>query len=178
VPARIELTFAEDASQRYAEYGALIDRQLAGDSQPHFAAWLGKLRGLTARIAGILHLSESAADGPLETVLTLGTTEHAIEISEYLRAHARIGYECAVQSALDENPRRILRWLRDGARQSFSHRDAVLSFSGRLTGNEVSDCLQRLVEAGYLREQGAARGRIGRNRKPSYSVSPWVFKLD
>jgi hypothetical protein len=170
------LTLTDAAFDIFAERATAADRELVTATDPNFRWWLGKLRGLIARLAGILHLAEPAHWGV--SVISAETMARAVEIGAYLAAHARVAYEHSEQAALDEEPRRLLRWIRDGRRERFSHAEAVTSFSGRLRSNEIDRCLQRLVAANLLREQPGGRSRTGRPRKPSYLVNPYVFRID
>jgi replicative DNA helicase len=168
------LTLSEDAFQVFAACGAEADRQIMSNRDARFGAWIGKLRGLTARLAGILHVSDS--DNHAVTTISRETMTRAVEISHYLTAHARVAYEHSERAALDEDPRRLLRWIRDTHRHQFTHAEAVVSFSGRLNTREVEGCLERLVVAKFLRERPAGKSRTGRPRKPSYLVNPYVFR--
>jgi hypothetical protein len=172
VPTKLRLS--EDAFQVFAACGAEADREITTNRDASFGAWIGKLRGLAARLAGILHVSDPK-NHALDAI-SGETMARAVEVSRYLSAHARVAYEHAERAALDEDPRRLLRWIRDSHRLQFTHAEAVVSFSGRLTGGEVEACLERLVVARYLRERPPAKSRGGRPRKPSYLVSPWAFR--
>lgn len=166
------LKLSEEAFQVFAACGAEADREITTNRDASFGAWLGKLRGLTARLAGILHMSDPSNHGV--GVISAETMTRAVEVSRYLSAHARVAYEHSERAALDEDPRRLLRWIRDSHRRQFTRAEAVASFSGRLDAREVEACLERLVSAKYLREVAARKSRGGRPRKPSYLVSPWV----
>jgi len=168
------LTLSEEAFQAFATCGEEADREIVRNRDASFGAWLGKLRGLTARLAGILHVSD-----PFNRdlhVISVETMTRAVEVARYLLAHARVAYEHSERAAQDDDPRRLLRWVRDGRRLQFTHAEAVASFSGRLNAREVETCLERLVVAGYLRERPPLKSRGGRPRKASYQVSPWVFR--
>jgi len=172
--APAKLTLNEEAFQVFADFGAEADREILNNRDASLGAWIGKLRGLAARLAGILHLSDPSNHGI--NVISRDTMVRAVEVSRYLSAHARVAYEQSERAALDEDPRRLLRWIRDGRRQQFAHAEAVASFSGRLNAREVEACIERLVTARYLRERLAGKSRGGRPRKPSYLVNPWVFQ--
>lgn len=170
----VALPLSEEAFHAFAECGADADRAITTNRDASFGAWIGKLRGLTARIAGILHISDP--DNLGVNVISGETMARAIEVSRYLAAHARVAYEHSERAALDEDPRRLLHWIRDTRREQFTHAEAVSSFSGRLNAREVEACIERLVVARYLRERSSGKSRGGRPRKPSYLVSPWVYR--
>jgi hypothetical protein len=170
------LTLSEAAFQAFAEFGAAADREITATNDRNFGLWLGKLRGLIARIAGILHLSDPA-ESP-RNVISEDTMIKAGTIGRYLSEHARVAYERSEQAALDEEPRRLLKWIQAGRRQVFEHAEVVASFSGRVKAPEIDVALQRLIGANYLREHVHTKGGTGRPRKPSYTVNPYVFLSD
>ena len=170
------LTLSEAAFQAFAEFGAAADREITATNDRNFGLWLGKLRGLIARLAGILHLSDPAESRG--NVISEDTMIKAGTIGRYLSEHARVAYERSEQAALDEEPRRLLKWIQAGRRQAFEHAEVVASFSGRAKAPEIDVALQRLIGANYLREHAHTKGGTGRPRKPSYTVNPYVFLSD
>lgn len=95
-PARI--TFSPEARERFHQAELEIERAMApGASFSSMRDWAGKLRGLIARIAGLLHVAVEPM--PERTQINLATIENALEIARYFAAHAL--YTFNVEMTLD-----------------------------------------------------------------------------
>ena len=95
-PAKIH--FGEEARERFHLAELEIERAMApGASFSSMRDWAGKLRGLIARIAGLLHVATTPA--PEREPVRLETLENALAIGRYFTAHAL--YTFNVEMTLD-----------------------------------------------------------------------------
>jgi hypothetical protein len=155
---------------------AALDRFLGNlhgelrDAEGLEAAWLGKGRGVVARLAGVLHMLDWSArqsSDPSAELLDIGrdAMERAIALwSGYYRAHAKAFFDQMAPSDLDSRARRVVRWLKSCGLDEVSREDVRRTALGQtVNASEADRVLARLTEGGVLRaiaiEQPAQRGR-------------------
>ena len=171
------LVLSEPAMQLFCDFGAEVDGSLVDGDLADLHVWGNKLRGATARIAGVLHLADHALEEDAESTISENTMGRAIQIAGYFRSHAIVAFRDAVQSATDENARKVLKWVVGSKKPRIKLSEVVRVKSGALLGKEVEIALVQLVEDGYLREVPTPRkGTTGRRPKPSYLVNPCLFR--
>ncbi|MBI3843244.1 MAG: DUF3987 domain-containing protein [Planctomycetes bacterium] len=140
--------------------------------------WGGKLVGAVVRIAGLLHIADHVESlTPWDTAISPETMEKAVQIGNYLTAHAQaafaeMGADPAVQTA-----RYVLAWIRKNDEPTFSKRDAFQAMKGRLRRVEIPEAaLAVLVEHGYVRERTTTSPRRpGRKPSPIFEVNPGTW---
>jgi hypothetical protein len=172
----ITLYLASDALLVFSTFGARVDRDIALGELAEVQEWGNKLRGVAARLAGILHAADHALSDTIPTEVTAETMLRAIRIAEYFEAHALVAYGDAIRSAQDESAKKVWRWIADARVPTFRHGEAVRSLNGRLTSGEVAEALDRLVDEGYLRAVSTPRATRGRPSKATYRVNPLLVK--
>jgi hypothetical protein len=171
------LSFSPEAFDVFSAFAARVDDDLAQGELAEFREWGQKLRGVVARLAGILHLAGHRPEQDIEATISSQTVLRAIAVGEYCEAHARNAFGPAIQSAEDEDARKVLRWVCDGDRKTFRYVDAMRALNGRLGRAELTDALARLVEDDYLRPTTSQpRPRGGRPPKADYRVHPLVLE--
>jgi replicative DNA helicase len=90
--------FSSEARRRFHRAEVAIERAMApGEAMASVRDWAGKLRGLIARLAGLLHLAEEAA--PELTTIGPETIERALALARYFAAHARYTFD--IEMTLD-----------------------------------------------------------------------------
>lgn len=90
--------FSSEAHRRFHQAELEIERAMApGEAMASVRDWAGKLRGLIARLAGLLHIVEEAA--PEQAPIRLDTIERALELARYFAAHAL--YTFNIEMTLD-----------------------------------------------------------------------------
>lgn len=173
------LTISEGASSCFYNWQVEVEGWL-GDSGRlrDLRDWGGKLCGLTARLAAILHLVETDSVEPWNVPISLSVIESAIEIARWSVFHAEavIGLMTGAGGGLDDAAY-VLRWIRESERTEFTRRDAQNHGRSRFDGEpeKLDDALELLVERGWIRPI-ATTERPGAGRKPSprYAVNPAI----
>lgn len=143
-----------------------------GDLGP-IADWAGKLVGAVVRIAGLLHVADHTHIGePWQPPVTVETMAAAIEIGDYLIAHAQTAFGLMGADPVVEDARHVRRWLQVQDVATISKRDLHQGVRSRFPRVDAMDSvLALLLNHGYLREQPSdAAGRPGRKPSPIYEV--------
>ena len=173
------IRLSNDSAERFYTWQVEVETWL-GDSGRlrDLRDWGGKLCGLTARLAAILHLVETDSVEPWNVPISLSVIESAIEIARWsvLHAEAVIGLMTGAGGGLDDAAY-VLRWIRESDRTEFTRRDAQNHGRSRFDGEpeKLDDALELLVERGWIRPI-ATTERPGPGRKPSprYAVNPAI----
>jgi len=138
--------------------------------------WAGKLAGLVARLACLLAVADrvpSAEGGPGHDV-----SEHhvhrAIELGEYLLAHAIRAFNAMQLDPATEDARAVLRWLKKDGRRVVAKRDVYEGLRRRFPkARDLDPVLDLLEEHGFLIAQEMPKRRgPGRPASPQYAVNP------
>jgi hypothetical protein len=158
--------FAIATEPRLAEHGDL----------GHLADWGGKLVGMVARLAGLLHMAEQPVNAVVAgRAISAETMTAAIRIGEYAVEHARAAFaEMGADPALDD-ARHVWGWIDRQDRDTLSKRDIFEGVKGRFRRVELLDpAIRVLEEYGYLRPVPPAGepDRPGRKPSPTYEVNP------
>lgn len=119
------------------------------------AAWLGKGRGMVARLAGLFALMSWSATEEAEPPGDIGqeAVEGAVSLwSEYYRPHALAFLQRTMPTDIECRARRVVRWLRSNGCRDVSRRDVRrTALAQTVNAKETDRVLARLVEAGVLR---------------------------
>ena len=145
-----------------------------GGSMATMRDWGGKLVGVVCRIAGIFHgLCHAGSGDPAGHPIDAETMLCAMAIGEYALQHARAAYfEMGADPAVGL-ARRILKWLAEERRASFSARDAFLLLRGTVhTMDGMTAPLQLLEKHGYIRARSTNHPGPGRKPSTPYEVNP------
>lgn len=153
----------------------LESRLGVGGELEHVVDWASKLAGTCARIAGLLHAADHT-DCPWATTISPDTMRVAIEIGEYLLAHAVVALNEMGTGPVLADARHILRWLRARDVREISRRDLWHAMRGRYHHvKEIEPALTVLRERGWIRELSAHRvSGPGRPSSPILEVSPFA----
>lgn len=90
--------FSAEAHRRFHQAELEIERAMApGEAMASVRDWAGKLRGLIARLAGLLHIAEEPV--PEQALIQLDTVERALALARYFAAHAL--YTFNIEMTLD-----------------------------------------------------------------------------
>jgi hypothetical protein len=143
-----------------------------------FRDWGGKLCGLTARLAAIMHLVSIDDPEPWQTPIELSVVESAITLSRWAICHAEavIGLMAGGDTPLDDAVY-MLRWLRERGLGEFSRRDAQNHGRQRFDGEpkRLDYSLELLIERGWIRPLPMPLPSPGRPPSPRYLVCPELF---
>lgn len=149
------------------------------DAEGLMLSYIGKLPGLTARIALILtHLDwvATARDEPHE--IDASTFRRAANLVEtYALPMARRAYADVATSRAERAASRLVEILRDHAWQRFTSRDILrLDRIGLGTAAEVNPALRTLEENHLLRSVEPQRGPHGGRPSRAFLVNPAIFE--
>ena len=170
----VTLKMTEDAAEAYRQWGLEVENRLRPEGDLHDLAggFGGKLRGNTARIAGLLYILEVGL-GPTERRVHGRHMRGAIEIARYFTAHM-----IALCGAEDLSPEAdaVLKVLRRCGLKTFTHAYVRRKMQDRRalsSAEAVMLALSELVTAGYIcphiPEKPAQNSR-GRPSGPSYRL--------
>jgi replicative DNA helicase len=142
----------------------------------HLADWASKLEGAVARIAALLHAAENPSD-PSCTDITASVMKRAIQIGQYLIEHARAAFDEMGLDIVTDRARRLIDWLRQKNRISFSRRDVLrANAAGCQRRADLDPVLELLEDRGLIqRELNVASPTGGRPRGPVYLVAAEVL---
>jgi hypothetical protein len=119
-------------------------------------AWLGKGRGIVARLAGVLELLAWSASGSPVPPGPLGhaPAERAVRLwSDYFRLQARALFDHSVPGERERLARRVARWLRSRGFAEVSREQVRTEALGRrVDATEADQVLYRLQDAGVLQQ--------------------------
>jgi replicative DNA helicase len=126
------LDLEPDARARLQRFEAWLEPQLAEfGALGNMTDWAGKLVGAVGRIAWILHMAALAGEkAPWEIPISRATIERAIEIGGYLIPHARATFAEMGADAVQDQAKRILRWIEQKGRDRFTKRDLHQALKG------------------------------------------------
>lgn len=135
--------------------------------------WCGKLTGLAARLAGLIHVMEHLAQAP-DLAISPKTMERALTLAAVLLEHAKAAFGMMGADPDIEAARPCLNWLRREQPERFSVRDCHRAVAGRLPKvDQVRKALGILDERGYVRpEQAGQANGPGRPASLFYRVNP------
>ncbi|MDZ4851260.1 MAG: YfjI family protein, partial [Pirellulaceae bacterium] len=150
------LRLDRDAAKRFQVWQEEVERWLADDGRlRELRDWGGKLCGLTARLAAIMHLVSVDDEEPWEVLVSLPVIESAIELARWSVDHAE-AVILGLMSGSDgpiEDAAYLLRWIRERASTEFSQRDAQVHGRSRFDGEprRLIEALELLADRGWIR---------------------------
>lgn len=168
------IDFDPKAAEMFLQWRETIEPWLGTDGEFEMMRdWGGKFAGLTARLAGNLHLIRF--DELLEPI-GIESVQNAIDISKWAIPHARAAFGLlgADDGAMDD-AERILVWLKEESSNQKSRREIHQKFRSRFDQepDRLTRALDVLIERGWLRPVEAKQLGPGR---PSelFECHPWV----
>lgn len=166
-----------DATLKFLDWREEVERMLGADGQlEFFTDWGGKLEGLTARVAAVIHLIGAGVD--LSKPVTLESIESAIAISKWAIPHARAAFGLLrADDGAMEDAERVLKWLKKKELIQTSKNDIRQQFRSKFDGDleRLTRAIELLVDRGWLRPVDSKPGTPGRPSEP-YECHPWVAK--
>ena len=155
------------AAVLFKSWATEVETMLGDDGRlATFRDWGGKLVGLTARLAGVIHLV-SVIDAPDPVAVPIGADviKSAIVLARWAIDHAEaaIGLMAADDGSLGDASY-VLRWLRQRAGADVSRRDVHVHGRARFDAEpaRLDRALDVLVDRGWLRSVGDDRQGVGR----------------
>lgn len=175
-----ELVLSSAASERFISWSDEVESMLRPDGRlGAIQDWGGKLVGLTARLAGVMHLA-SFADftDPVAVSVRLATIESAIELARWAIPHAEAAFRLmAADDGSADDAVYVLEWLRKRAQSEVSRRD--IQSHGRTRFDRDPKRLDRALDV--LVDHGWFRPIVNQPRGPGrpsvrYQVHPSVTR--
>lgn len=174
--APVTLHLDVEASALFSAWRAQVEPRRRPDADlGHIQGWSSKLDGAVVRIAGLLHLAETITSG-WDMPIGSATIAAAVEIGQYLVAHALAAFDYMGADPRLEAARRIGRWIVAGRYATFTKREAFRALRGQAlfpTVDRIAAGLAALDEHGWVRQLAPERGT---GRPPSrYETNPAIF---
>lgn len=177
------IEISDTGRNMYYDFKAWIEPQLGVYGAFHsLADWANKLPGAVLRVAGLLHMAESAAYNSYNSynsynAISDATMARAIRFAQYLIPHALAAYAEIGADPAVEGARLVLRWIERTSAKAFTKQQCYQGCKGTLKrADDLNPVLSLLCDHGYLREiEAPDRGGPGRKAASSYEVNPAVF---
>jgi replicative DNA helicase len=141
--------------------------------------WGGKLPGLTARIAGGLHLADLVQHhAPWEKPVPVETLQRAINIGRYLIPHAQAALLQMGDDPNIEGARYIMGWAKSRHMEAVSRRDLWRGVSHQFKNQEELDAALEILEEYEIARRMPIEGKEGPGRKASPRIlfNPAILK--
>lgn len=136
--------------------------------------WAEKHAGNVARIAAVLHFAEHTTDAP-DMPIGADTLASAIRIGDYFIEQEVTLDRFASQSSEMHSAQRVLDWIADEQRDTFTTRDVTVAKRGTVglhDADSVRRALDVLVMHGYIRRVPGDTGKPGRPSEAWEVVPP------
>jgi replicative DNA helicase len=170
------LALAAEANERMLAIERDIEPRLApAGSWAHIIDWASKYAGAIARIAGLLHLAEGSAVGPIDAA----TFDRAATIGAYFAGHALAAFDDMGADPLVDDARHVLSWIERTQTERFTKRDLFSALSRRRfrKAGDLDPVLNLLVGHGYLATAPTTERRgAGRTPSPAWLVHPDILR--
>jgi hypothetical protein len=171
------LQMSDEAGHRFKGWAAEVELMLGPDGElATMTDWGGKLVGLTARLAGVIHLIGVDAPDPAVAPINVDVIESAIVLARWAIDHARavIGLMVADDGSIDDGAY-VLRWLGQRAEPEVARREIAQHGRARFDGDpgRLDRALAALIDRGWLRPIVDDRGGPGRP-SPRYRCHPII----
>ena len=176
------LHLSRGASEARVAFQDRVESRLGPDGDlASVADWCGKLVGMVARIAGVLHVSDYAHqlelppsdiddDGVgMPNAIPLKTWLRAQVIGEYALAHAINAFGIMGADETESLAAKVWAWVGRNKLTRFSERDAYRAVHAK--AETIAAPLQNLIDRGMVRLLPVAPG-AGRPNSPEFEVNP------
>lgn len=151
------IRLSPDADALRMEYQACIETKLA-DEWESMRDWGGKLTGAMVRIAALMHAAEVQGD-PVEIPISVETMVGAVNIAEFLAAHAVSAYQTMGADSSYEDARYLWRRICERGFEKTTKRELWHICKGKFQRVEdMESAFQTLIEMGYIREETIQTG--------------------
>jgi Protein of unknown function (DUF3987) len=160
------LRFTPEAWTRLHQAMLEIERALKpGASLYGVRDWGNKLRGLLARLAGLLHVAEETAAAATPSRVSLATMERALQIGRYLTRHTRFALETEMSlEPAEQNARLLWEVIQRRGWQRVTPRVVSASVRALRKTTDAIAALEVLVQQGCLERDAAHHGQAYRVR--------------
>ncbi len=166
------LTLSPEAEQVFAGFRAEVEQLMRPSEKLHeISGWGGKLPGFTARIAGLMHVSEHGVN---QTVVSDATLQAAIDLARLLIEHAVAAWQLMGGDQASDDAKRVFEWIKAGKLDRFTRTDCLKANRGINSSKRMDQLLTVLTDRNILGQPQKADSH-GRGRRPTeYLVNPLV----
>lgn len=175
------LALSSSANDARATFQRGIERRIGPDGDlAYIADWAGKLVGLVARLACVLHCADNAdrlhlppteteEDGyGMPTKIPLTTWLRAQQIGEFALEHAVHAFSCMEATEAETSARRLLKWIARRSLSTFAATDARRDL--HMSAEVCDAALALLTTRGYVRRGPPAPPTGGRSASARFDV--------
>ncbi len=177
-PLEHHLRLAPAAHIAWGEFSRAIEVELVdGGRFETVRDWAGKLPGLAARLAGLLHVMKHLAEAPSHTV-SEQTMEAALSLAGAMVGHALAAFGLMGADPDQEAAKKVLAWIKREGVERFTARDAHRAVRGSYPkAEQVRRGLDILEERAFVWPEAAPDKRgPGRAPSPTYVVNPKLWE--
>jgi hypothetical protein len=178
----LAMSFDRDSQELFYAWLTELENKVREERglHPAMLAHLSKYRSLMPALAALFELADRAAsEGALEgnVLVNLEHTKQAAAMCEYLESHAKRVYSCIV-SPEHRAARELLRHIEAGdLKNPFRTRDVYLKgWTGLDTPDRARSASKLLEDAGWVREEDAAKSERGGRPSETWQVNPKVAR--
>jgi putative DNA primase/helicase len=167
------LRLSADARREWEAFSGYVEAELGdGGSFEMVRDWGGKLSGLAARLAGLIHAMEYQEQAPGRPV-SQATMDSALGLAGALVGHALAAFGMMGADPDIEAAKHALAWIRRECVERFTVRDCHRALRGRYPkAAQVQAGLAILEERAFIFPQAPPRGGPGRPPGPAYTINP------
>ncbi|MBU4563240.1 MAG: DUF3987 domain-containing protein [Desulfarculus sp.] len=165
------------AHDAWCEFASAIEVELVDGGQFETVQdWAGKLPGLAARLAGLLHVMKHLAEAPVHAV-SGQTMEAALSLAGTMVGHALAAFGLMGADPDQETAKKELAWLKRAGVNRFTARDAHRAVRGTCPkAEQVRHGLAILEERAFIWQEAPSEVRKpGRAPSPTYVVNPKLW---
>ncbi|MHC4835916.1 MAG: YfjI family protein [Planctomycetota bacterium] len=180
--SEIVLRMDTETTERFMRYCESIEVRLReGRDLYPMRAWASKLPGRVARIAAVLHCYANPGVVPDDPIIDAEIMDYAIELSEYLIAHAKATYQILNLSPDVKIARKILRTLKRYAAKDSNFLISKNDLWQRIKNSDkriqtvasIAGALEILTDHNYIRRM-TPEHKPGRSAE-NYELNPAGF---
>lgn len=156
--------------REWNEFALKVEAKMRdGGDFEHIRDWAGKLPGVAARLAGLLHCAKYAQEQPWNMEIQLGTVQSALRLAALLARHALAVFDMMGADPGLDAARKVWKWVDSRKLKTFTARDCFQALRGTFPRmNDLNPALEVLLDRGYLTErqdQKRGSGRPGRGKR-------------
>ena len=169
----LTIELSDDARTEWHAYFVAVEKDLRPDGRfEYMRDWAGKLPGMAARVAGLLHCAEHAFDDdPTASKLSLNTMKRSLDFAAVCERHALAAYDLMGADLALEAARKLWAWIERQRKVEFTFRGAFKALQGSYPrAADLEPAFEVLLERAYIANKQTAP-RIGRPTR-IYQVNP------